>query len=641
MGIPYSQAGFGNYFGAVNGSATGTSINGSSVAQINKNNAVARRVFVPNSVYSTVRYTAPTGNNKSGTLTVTSRDGHSRNYTVNFVQEDALNNVSVTGVDSNGNTYGPYSNAVQSVDDTGIVTFTLGVGGDLAKADYWIVSYGQGDNVVRVEDPILNNGSYANPYATWAAGNINGQGHKDNPVRSGQNKIKFVANGETKYAYLTVKTQANMAPNTEQMGVSGPDLEADGIVDGNFFQDVKIVLRKSASVANTDAYLTELQLNGYQAIWNNGKPLELDEDGEIKVYVDYDFEFSTGDGQHPARLSGTVKGTHVSIPAQDSSLVQDDYWGVGKQAVDTNGRITKPSTPKFALDNVNTEDGKVTLRVWNGSDYTDYPIHIIKGSNFDTKVSGVHLYEKQSDGTYKLAYNATSSTGKNWQFKLPDNLYANSSVSAGAASTLTSANFPKPNNKPLYGTQPTTTIANFAGSGYQFDMFWNDNTDVQYQDAIKEVLEQKIANGALGADSSGDPYKVDENATNKSNADLYLVEGDEAGEVNLVAKVAVVSKNVTTPVYVDVVIATGVFSSSAAAQALGLPEVKDQIIFYTLPTAPAWLLASLLRPAIPIQLLHRPPLLWPLARLPWPIPLPLPQMQQQLLLGLQLQLLSL
>ncbi|WP_147401780.1 hypothetical protein, partial [Acutalibacter sp. 1XD8-33] len=135
-------------------------------------NLMARRVFQTNSVYSTLDYTAPTTVNGDGRLTVTARDGHSQNYTVKFVQEDALKNLDVTCTHGGASGF-ITENAVgaPTVDENGVVTYNV----DIPDAHWhggagsqWTVGFDKEANVVRVEDPYdYVGGGYATSRTAW------------------------------------------------------------------------------------------------------------------------------------------------------------------------------------------------------------------------------------------------------------------------------------------------------------------------------------------------------------------------------------------------------------------------------------------------------------------------------------------
>ncbi|WP_322202250.1 S-layer homology domain-containing protein [Acutalibacter intestini] len=437
LGMTWKEAGFGDgtngSFGAAQtlSDADGILAEGEPIAGTDdENNRIARRVFIPNSVYSTVNYQAPTSVTGNGRLTVTARDGHTRNYTVKFVQENALTDVAVK---VGKNTYNTYKT---TTDTSGTTTYNVVVNN---KTDFTAIGAGfstilfnHDANVVRVEDPHFQNstlpGSETN--AGWdSILSANKNESKDYPIKSGENQVRFEGGSGTPPTYvyyLTVKTEANMEPN------------APADINNCFYKNVKIIVSEASTVAADDTapLLRELQINGYdsQVSWT--------EDGlndEINYYVDYQFQFSTGDGQHPARISATTNsGNYISIPAQDPSIVGDRYWGVKKTQANGN-RFNKPNAASAVIDNVNTEGGSFVLRVFgsDGKTYKDYTINLIKPSQ-DTGTTPTRVTLKYFDGkekVWKTLESTKADTHRNFNFDLDASWYENFSEAVDASAT--------------------------------------------------------------------------------------------------------------------------------------------------------------------------------------------------------------
>ena len=92
LGYTPTDAGFDSAaFGTVANRGTGAAL--SSITDPQLRDQVVSQVFRPTADYSTVGYTF---NNGQGQVTVTARDGRTKNYAVIFEQEDALKDVSVT-----------------------------------------------------------------------------------------------------------------------------------------------------------------------------------------------------------------------------------------------------------------------------------------------------------------------------------------------------------------------------------------------------------------------------------------------------------------------------------------------------------------------------------------------------------------
>ena len=472
LGMTWKEAGFGDGTGGVDfgaaqtlSDADGILAEGESIASTDdENNRIARRVFIPNSVYSTVNYQAPTSATGDGRLTVTARDGHTRNYTVKFVQENALTDVAVK---VGKNTYNTYKT---TTDTSGTTTYNVVVNNktDFAAigAGFSTILFNHDANVVRVEDPHFQNstlpGSETN--AGWdSILSANKNESKDYPIKSGENQIRFeggTGTPPTYVYYLTVKTEANMEPN------------APADINNCFYKNVKIIVSEASTVAADDTapLLRELQINGYdsQVSWT--------EDGlndEINYYVDYQFQFSTGDGQHPARISATTNsGNYISIPAQDPSIVGDRYWGVKK--TQANGdRFNKPNAASAVIDNVNTEGGSFVLRVFgsDGKTYKDYTINLIKPSQ-DTGTTPTRVTLKYFDGkekVWKTLESTKADTHRNFNFDLDASWYHDYAEEIEGANAITGStlktwvqNTENPNFQTVTRVQVATTVAGGA-----------------------------------------------------------------------------------------------------------------------------------------------------------------------------------
>ncbi|RKJ37912.1 hypothetical protein D7X94_18015, partial [Acutalibacter sp. 1XD8-33] len=196
-----------------------------------------------------------------------------------------------------------------------------------------------------------------------------------------------------------------------------------------FFQNVRIVLRKGTTGTAPDAAptLTELQINGYQAVWDKDKDIG-GENRELNYYVSSDFEFSTGDGQHPARISLKTNAKTVSIPAQNAALVSNRYWSVAPQTPALN-RLGKPVSGTAYIPNVKIDmssDPCFVLRLTgnDGQNY-DYTIHIKKAQDgVSTKPKSVKLVKKVA-GEWVEILSTYNQTQKQFNFQLDSALWTN------------------------------------------------------------------------------------------------------------------------------------------------------------------------------------------------------------------------
>jgi len=517
LGMSYKEAGFGDgtdvNFGAAKtlSDADGILAEGEPIAGTDdENNRIARRVFIPNSVYSTVNYQAPTSVTGNGRLTVTARDGHTRNYTVKFVQENALTDVAVK---VGKNTYNTYKT---TTDTSGTTTYNVVVNN---KADFTAIGAGfstilfnHDANVVRVEDPHYKNstlpGSETAPYQGWnsmlgAGGTPNGDAGStsyDLPIKSGENQVRFeggTGTPPTYVYYLTVKTEANMEPN------------APADINNCFYKNVKIIVSEASTVAADDTapVLYELQINGYDSkvawpadgtsgAWN-GEGLN----DVIDYYVDYQFQFSTGDGQHPARITAsTNSGNYISIPAQDPSIVGDRYWGVKKTQADGN-RFNKPNAASAVIDNVNTEGGSFVLRVFgsDGKTYKDYTINLIKPSQ-DTGTTPTRVTLKYFDGkekVWKTLESTKADTHRNFNFDLDASWFNNYAEAADATYNTTAdpLTWTAPTDVVIGSTTFTVTGSSEAAENTTYDVdtkgtFGTPSNDVKQ--ALADLIVEKL-----------------------------------------------------------------------------------------------------------------------------------------------------